>query len=114
MSNVSTEGAGGIPLRFGDGIAVAQARVARPTNQLEDVVRLYRDGLGLDGALWPRSGMPLSSHADMDGPLEPIADDTLRSHRTDRGIEDAYVTFRLDHGHIRSVETKPASLTPIR
>ena len=30
-----------------DSIAVAQLRIARPTDRLEDVVRFYRDGLGL-------------------------------------------------------------------
>jgi catechol 2,3-dioxygenase-like lactoylglutathione lyase family enzyme len=30
-----------------DGIAVAQVRIARPTDQLEEAVRFYREGLGL-------------------------------------------------------------------
>lgn len=35
------------PLPFPNNIAVAQVRVARPTDHLEDVVAFYRDGLGL-------------------------------------------------------------------
>lgn len=35
------------PASFGGDIAVAQVRVARPTDRLEAVVRFYRDGLGL-------------------------------------------------------------------
>jgi catechol 2,3-dioxygenase-like lactoylglutathione lyase family enzyme len=34
------------PLRFGD-VAVAEVRIARPTDRLDAVVRFYRDGLGL-------------------------------------------------------------------
>ncbi|MBF9231773.1 VOC family protein [Microvirga alba] len=34
-------------LPFPDGVAVAQVRVARPTDKLDEVVRFYRDGLGL-------------------------------------------------------------------
>ncbi|MCQ8127832.1 VOC family protein [Methylomonas rivi] len=36
-----------LPLEFSNGIHVAQIRIARPTNQLDTVVRFYRDGLGL-------------------------------------------------------------------
>jgi catechol 2,3-dioxygenase-like lactoylglutathione lyase family enzyme len=35
------------PLAFADQILVAQVRVARPTDRLEQVVCFYRDGLGL-------------------------------------------------------------------
>jgi len=45
----------------------------------------------------------------MGGPLEHIANDTFRAHWTDRGIEDAYVTFRVENGHIRSIAMKPVS-----
>lgn len=34
-------------LEIGDGVAVAQVRIARPTDRLEAVVAFYRDGLGL-------------------------------------------------------------------
>ena len=37
---------------------------------------------------------------NMDGPLEHVADDTFRAHWTERGIEDAYVTFKVDNGRI--------------
>ncbi|WP_372736076.1 VOC family protein [Nocardioides sp.] len=33
--------------RFPGGAGVAQVRIARPTDRLEEVVRFYRDGLGL-------------------------------------------------------------------
>jgi CubicO group peptidase (beta-lactamase class C family) len=46
---------------------------------------------------------------DMDGPLEHVADDTFRAHWTDRGIEDAYVTFDMQGGRIRSLAMKPVS-----
>jgi CubicO group peptidase (beta-lactamase class C family) len=46
---------------------------------------------------------------DMDGPLEHVADDTFRAHWTDRGIEDAYVTFKVVGGRIRSITMKPVS-----
>lgn len=45
----------------------------------------------------------------MDGPLQHVADDTFRAHWTDRGIEDAYVTFRVEGGRIRSIAMKPVS-----
>jgi CubicO group peptidase (beta-lactamase class C family) len=45
----------------------------------------------------------------MDGPLEHVADDTFRAHWTDRGIEDAYVTFKVVGGRIRSIAMKPVS-----
>jgi catechol 2,3-dioxygenase-like lactoylglutathione lyase family enzyme len=47
MSSDPMEARGIIPLRFRNGISVAEVRVARPTDRLEDVVRFYRDGLGL-------------------------------------------------------------------
>lgn len=46
---------------------------------------------------------------NMDGPLEHVADDTFRAHWTDRGIEDAYVTFDVRGAHIRSLAMKPVS-----
>ena len=45
----------------------------------------------------------------MDGALEHVADDTFRAHWTDRGIEDAYVTFEVKAGHITAVAMKPVS-----
>jgi CubicO group peptidase (beta-lactamase class C family) len=46
---------------------------------------------------------------NMDGPLQHVADDTFRAHWTERGIEDAYVTFRVDNGRIASIAMKPVS-----
>jgi CubicO group peptidase (beta-lactamase class C family) len=46
---------------------------------------------------------------NMDGPLEHVADDTFRAHWTDRGIEDAYVTFKVAGGHVSSIAMKPVS-----
>jgi catechol 2,3-dioxygenase-like lactoylglutathione lyase family enzyme len=34
-------------MTFGKGVTAAQIRVARPTNRLDEVVKFYRDGLGL-------------------------------------------------------------------
>lgn len=46
---------------------------------------------------------------NMDGPLEHVADDTFRAHWTERGIEDAYVTFKVENGRIGSIAMKPVS-----
>jgi CubicO group peptidase (beta-lactamase class C family) len=46
---------------------------------------------------------------NMKGPLEHVADDTFHAHWTERGIEDAYVTFEVDHGRITSIAMKPVS-----
>lgn len=46
---------------------------------------------------------------NMQGPLEHVADDTFHAHWTERGIEDAYVTFKVDNGRITSVAMKPVS-----
>lgn len=59
------------------------------------------------------AGGKLSIHFNltpgMQGSLEHLADDTFRAHWTDRGIEDAYVTFAVAGGHIRSIAMKPVS-----
>ena len=57
------------------------------------------------GKLWIR----FDRTPGMEGSLGHIADDTFRAHWTDRGIEDAYVTFHVDNGHIRSIAMKPVS-----
>ncbi|HEY3777202.1 MAG TPA: VOC family protein [Rhizomicrobium sp.] len=36
-----------VPLHIANGVVVSEVRIARPTDRLEDVVRFYRDGLGL-------------------------------------------------------------------
>src|SRR6185295_19023904 len=46
---------------------------------------------------------------DMEGALEPVGDDTFRTHWTDRSIEDAYVKFALQGGHIVKVVMTPVS-----
>lgn len=45
----------------------------------------------------------------MEGSLQHVADDTFRAHWMDRGIEDAYVTFAVEGGRIRSIAMKPVS-----
>jgi len=35
------------PLLFPNGMTVAEIRIARPTDRLDEVVNFYRDGLGL-------------------------------------------------------------------
>ena len=57
------------------------------------------------GKLWMRFDLT----PGMEGPLEHVADDTFRAHWTDRGIEDAYVTFAVEGGGIRSIAMKPVS-----
>ena len=53
---------------------------------------------------------PSRQHQLRDGrPLEHVVDDTFRAHWTERGIEDAYVTFKVAGGHIRSISMKPVS-----
>lgn len=46
---------------------------------------------------------------NMNGPLEHVADDTFHAHWTERGIEDAYVTFKVDDGRITSMAMQPVS-----
>ena len=57
------------------------------------------------GKLWIRFDLT----PGMEGPLEHVADDTFRAHWTDRGIEDAYVTFDVKGGSIGSIAMKPVS-----
>ncbi len=57
------------------------------------------------GQLWIRFNLT----PGMEGPLEHVADDTFRTHWNDRGIEDAYVTFHVDRGHIGALAMKPVS-----
>jgi CubicO group peptidase (beta-lactamase class C family) len=57
------------------------------------------------GQLW----ISFDRTPNMDGPLEHVADDTFRAHWTERGIEDAYVTFKVDNGRITSIAMKPVS-----
>lgn len=47
--------------RWAEGFAVHQVRIARPTDRLEEVVRFYRDGLGLPELF------RFSGHAGYDG-----------------------------------------------
>lgn len=57
------------------------------------------------GKLWIRFDLT----PGMAGPLEHVADDTFRAHWTDRGIEDAYVTFQVANGRIGAIAMKPVS-----
>lgn len=57
-------------LRLPDGVSVAQVRIARPTDRLDEVVRFYRDGLGL-----PVLGS-FRDHAGYDGVMLGLPDRT--------------------------------------
>lgn len=45
----------------------------------------------------------------MEGELEHVADDTFRTRFTDRGIEDAYMTFEIANGRIAKAAMRPVS-----
>ena len=45
----------------------------------------------------------------MEGQLEHVADDTFRTRFTDRGIEDAYVTFAIADGRVAKAAMRPVS-----
>jgi len=45
----------------------------------------------------------------MEGELEHVANDTFRTRFTDRGIEDAYMTFDVANGHIAKAAMRPVS-----
>jgi CubicO group peptidase (beta-lactamase class C family) len=57
------------------------------------------------GRLWIRFDLT----PGMEGPLEHVANDTFRAHWTDRGIEDAYVTFQVRDGRVGSIGMRPVS-----
>ena len=45
----------------------------------------------------------------MEGQLEHVADDTFRTRFTDRGIEDAYMTFQIADGRVAKAAMRPVS-----
>jgi CubicO group peptidase (beta-lactamase class C family) len=45
----------------------------------------------------------------MEGELEHVADDTFRTRFTDRGIEDAYMTFTIADGRVARAAMRPVS-----
>ena len=45
----------------------------------------------------------------MEGQLEHVADDTFRTRFTDRGIEDAYMTFKIADGRVAKASMRPVS-----
>ncbi len=45
----------------------------------------------------------------MEGQLEHVADDTFRTRFTDRGIEDAYMTFEIANGRVAKAAMRPVS-----
>jgi len=45
----------------------------------------------------------------MEGELEHVANDTFRTRFTDRGIEDAYMTFEVAGGRVTKASMRPVS-----
>ncbi|MGZ7038147.1 MAG: serine hydrolase [Thermoanaerobaculia bacterium] len=45
----------------------------------------------------------------MEGKLEHVANDTFRTRFTDRGIEDAYMTFEVANGHVTKASMRAVS-----
>jgi hypothetical protein len=45
----------------------------------------------------------------MEGALEHVANDTFRTRFTDRGIEDAYMTFEVANGRVTKASMRPVS-----
>ena len=45
----------------------------------------------------------------MEGQLEHVANDTFRTRFTDRGIEDAYMTFEVADGRVAKAAMRPVS-----
>lgn len=58
-----------------------------------------------EGKLW----ITFDRTPAMEGPLEHVADDTFRTRFTDRGIEDAYMTFKIADGHVAKASMRPVS-----
>jgi catechol 2,3-dioxygenase-like lactoylglutathione lyase family enzyme len=74
-------------------IGVVQARVARPTDKLEEVVCFYRDGLGLEvigGFEGHEAGSPCPA---------PTKDNLLVLYIPERAAVDALVERLAAHGH---------------
>ena len=58
-----------------------------------------------NGKLW----ITFDRTPGMEGALEHVANDTFRTRFTDRGIEDAYMTFDVANGHVTKAAMKPVS-----
>lgn len=58
-----------------------------------------------NGTLW----ITFDRTPGMEGPLEHVANDTFRTRFTDRGIEDAYMTFEVANGRIAKAAMRPVS-----
>jgi catechol 2,3-dioxygenase-like lactoylglutathione lyase family enzyme len=101
------------------GLAVAQVRVARPTDRLEEVVAFYRDALGLvqvgsfeghagyDGVMLGLPGrdyhLEFTRHAEGGPCPAPSRDNLLVLYVEDAGQLGALVGRMAEHGH-RPVE----------
>jgi CubicO group peptidase (beta-lactamase class C family) len=58
-----------------------------------------------NGKLW----ITFDRTPGMEGELEHVADDTFRTRFTDRGIEDAYMTFAVANGRTAKASMRPVS-----
>ncbi len=58
-----------------------------------------------NGKLW----ITFDRTPGMEGELEHVANDTFRTRFTDRGIEDAYMTFAVANGRVAKATMKPVS-----
>lgn len=104
-----------------DGLPVAQVRVARPTDRLEEVVRFYHEDLGLpiigsfndhagyDGVMIGLPGhayhLEFTQHANGSPGRAPSRDNLLVLYIPDRDAIDALARRLAERGH-RSVESE--------
>jgi catechol 2,3-dioxygenase-like lactoylglutathione lyase family enzyme len=96
-------------------LAAVQFRIARPTDRLDEVVRFYRDGLGLpvlggftghagyDGVMLglpdARHHLEFTRHAGGSPGPAPSAEHLLVLYFDDRAARDAVVERLADMGH---------------
>ncbi len=101
--------------RWQNGLPVVQVRIARPTDRLEEVVRFYRDALGLvevgsfeghagyDGVMLGLPGreyhLEFTRHAEGSPCPAPSKDNLLVLYVEDRAARDAMVERLRAHGH---------------
>ena len=106
-----------------EGFDVVQVRVARPTDRLHDVVRFYRDGLGLaelfrfeghagyDGVMLGLPGRPyhleFTHHVDGSPCPAPTRDNLLVLYVPDAHAVDAMAARLGDLGHPRVEAENP-------
>ena len=106
-----------------EGFDVVQVRVARPTDRLHDVVRFYRDGLGLaelfrfeghagyDGVMLGLPGrsyhLEFTHHVDGSPCPAPTRDNLLVLYVPDAHAVDAMAARLADLGHPRVEAENP-------